>query len=311
MMHMKMNQIFGRPGRVIGLGLLLALSTSAALGEDTPAAGTEAERDRTEAQLEDAQARLEAAAREIAELTARIVGDAGVSAMARLEEFARGPRPVMLGINIGPVGGPEAREDGVLVLGVTPGSSAEEAGIRSGDVLLSLGGTRLDWSDDSSPVDKLLDGLRAVESGTKVEVGYARDGRAATVAVEARPWSWAHAFHYDNERARVAPPPGMPRPNDFLRRFTAERWGDMELVALSPGLGEYFKSSEGVLVVRAPADPTLGLQDGDVIVDIAGRVPLNPGHVARILRSYAPGERLVMTVIRHGERRQLEADIPG
>jgi len=311
MMHMKMKNRFDRPGLIIGLALILALSMSAALAEDAPAAGTEAERDRAEAQLEDAQARLEAAAREIAELTARIVGDAGAGALARIEEFARGPRPVMLGINIGPVGGTDAREDGVLVLGVTPGSAADEAGIRSGDVLLSLGATRLDWSDDRSPVNKLLDGLREVQPGTKVELSYQRDGSVATATVEAQPWSWARAFHYDSERARVPPPPGMPRANAFMRQFTADRWGDMELVALSPGLGEYFKTTEGVLVVRAPADPTLGLQDGDVIVDIAGRVPLNPGHVARILRSYAPGERLVMTVIRHGERRQLEADIPG
>jgi S1-C subfamily serine protease len=96
-----------------------------------------------------------------------------------------------------------------------------------------------------------------------------------------------------------------------LRQLMTDRWGDMELVTLSPGLGEYFKVDEGVLVVRAPSDTTLGLQDGDVILDIAGRTPQNPAHVARILRSYAPGERLVMTVVRSGERLQLEADVPG
>ncbi|MFU8895602.1 MAG: hypothetical protein ACNA8J_04380 [Gammaproteobacteria bacterium] len=70
------------------------------------------------------------------------------------------------------------------------------------------------------------------------------------------------------------------------------------------------KPDAGVLVVRAPSDPTLGLQDGDVIMDIGGRQPADPGHVVRILRSYVAGERLVMTVVRKGERRQLEADIP-
>lgn len=307
-MTMNMRNGFSRLGVIAALALTLALTT-AVLAEEAPA--TEPGQASAEAQLKEAQARLEAAAREIAELSARIMGDVGIDALTRIEDFARRSRPVMLGITIGAVGEPAAREDGVQVLGVTPGSSADEAGIRSGDVLMSIADRQLDWSDDSTPVHKLLETLREVEPGTRVELGYRRDGRMASATVEARPWSWARAFHFDNERARVAPPPGMPRPGVFLRQLTAERWGDMELVTLSPGLGEYFKASEGVLVVRAPADATLGLRDGDVILDIAGRTPQNPAHVARILRSYAPGERLVMTIVRSGERLQLEADVPG
>lgn len=261
------------------------------------------------AQLEDAQARLEAAAREIAELTAQMAGDAGASAIARLEELSRRSRPVTLGVAVGPVGGPEAREDGVQVMAVTPGSSAEQAGIRSGDVLLALGETQLDWRDDTPPVSKLLDELREIEPGTRFALSYRRDGQVATADVEARAGSWAQALAIDVERLRHALPPGAQE--TIMRRFMLDRWGDMELVALSPALGEYFKADEGVLVVRAPSDQALGLRDGDVIVDIAGRKPTDPGHVVRILRSYAPGERLVMTVIRQGERRQLEADIPG
>jgi type II secretory pathway component PulC len=306
-MHMNTSNTFGRLGTIAAVAATLALGTTAALGQEAPPARVDSGRDRTEAQLAEAQARLEAAAREIAELTARIVGDAGIDAVTRIEELVRRARPVMLGITIGPVGQPGAREDGVKVLGVTPGSSAEEAGIRSGDVLVSLGEQRLEWSDEHSPVDKLLEGLREIEPGARVELGYRRDGRTAQATVEARPWSWARALYFDNDRARVPPPPGMPRPGAFMRPLMADRWGDMELVALSPGLGEYFKTDEGVLVVRAPADPTLGLQDGDVIVDIAGRKPLNPAHVVRILRSYAPGERLVMTIVRSGEQLQLEA----
>jgi S1-C subfamily serine protease len=197
----------------------------------------------------------------------------------------------------------------VRVLGVTPGSSADEAGILSGDVLVSFGETRLDWSGDTSPVEKLLAKLgETAEPGTAVELGYLRDGRAAKATVEARPWSWSRALGAEGGPHRL--PPGGPQVQALLRQFMTDRWGDMELVALSPGLGEYFKATEGVLVVRAPADPALGLKDGDVIVDIAGRKPTDPGHVVRILRSYAPGERLVMTVVRAGERIQLEADVP-
>jgi type II secretory pathway component PulC len=308
---MNARQRLERLGLWLGLVATLVLTVSAALAEDRPPEAAERSRQGTEAQLEEAQARLEAAAREIADLTARIVGDAGMDALTRIEEFARRSRPVMLGITVGPVGEPEAREPGVRVLGVTPGSSAEAAGINSGDVLVALGDQRLDWSGDSSPLNKLLDGLRELEPGAVVEVAYLRDGDEATVSVEARPWSWARAFAFNGERPRIELPPMGALPQPGMRRLAAERWGDMELVTLSPELGEYFQASAGVLVVKAPSDPLLGLRDGDVIVDIAGRKPTDPGHVVRILRSYAPGERLVMTVVRRGVRQTLEADIPG
>jgi S1-C subfamily serine protease len=228
--------------------------------------------------------------------------------MTRIEEMARHPRPVMLGVNIGPVGGPEVRQDGVQVLGVTPGSAAEEAGIRSGDVLLAIGDVALTWNGDQSPVDKLLDALREAQPGATLEFRYTREGQVATAAVEARPWSWPRAFAHESERMLRDAPPGAQA---LMRRFMVDRWGDMELVTLTPALGEYFQAAEGVLVVRAPSSDLLGLRDGDVIVDIAGRAPVDPGHVVRILRSYAPGERLVMTVVRKGQRQQLEADVPG
>jgi S1-C subfamily serine protease len=302
--HKHVRGGLGRIAWSAALALALATGTLAAAA-DEPDAG---ERQDTEAQLEDAQARLEQAAREIAELAARVVGDVGVTAMARIEEMARNPRPVMLGVNIGPVGGPEAREDGVQVLGVTPGSAAEEAGIRSGDVLLAIGEVALAWNGDQSPVDRLLEVLREAQPGARLELRYSREGEVATAAVEARAWSWPRAFAHESERMLREAQPGAQA---LMRRLMVDRWGDMELVTLTPELGEYFQAEEGVLVVRAPASDLLGLRDGDVIVDIAGRAPVDPGHVVRILRSYAPGERLVMTVVRKGQRQQLEADIPG
>jgi membrane-associated protease RseP (regulator of RpoE activity) len=312
MKHMKHTQVkqqflYGRLGRVLTVAAIVALTASEALAEDPALPAEETARREAEAQLDQAQARLEQAAREIAEITARIVGDAGVTLVSRIEDFAARPR---LGVTIGPVGGAGAREEGVKVLGVTPGSPADQAGIRSGDVLLALGTVALDWSGDTSPSEKVVRTLRELEQGTTIDVAYRRDGRDASVAVEARPWSWPHAFAFERDgmRPRGPMPPGAP---GFLRRFVAESWGDMELVTLTPGLGEYFHADGGVLVVRAPADETLGLLDGDVILDIGGRKPADPGHVVRILRSYAPGERLVMSVLRKGEVRQLQADIPG
>jgi S1-C subfamily serine protease len=301
------------------IGIMAALAAAAALAAPAanaqpapeappaPPAAREEERAAAEARLREAEERLKEAAREIAELSAQVFADTGI---AIEREVIGRARRAMLGVSIGPVGEPGAREDGVKVLAVTPGGPADAAGIRSGDVLVSLGDTRLDWNGDTSAVDKLLGALRDVEPGTEVEVRYQRDGDEAATKVKVRSWSLA-GMPFDMEVLRGMLPPDAPHPPQFARRFMLDAWGDMELVSLTPGLGDYFKTEEGVLVVRAPTDDTLGLQDGDVIVDIAGRKPADPGHVVRILRSYSPGERLVMTVVRKGQRRQLEADIPG
>lgn len=299
---------------------LLLLAAGAAVAQEDPRAAAEAERARAEEQraaaeaeraaaevrLEEARARLEEAAREIAELTVGAMGDAGVMIRSELKDV-RKPAPVLLGVNIGPVGKPEDRDEGVRIQGVTPGSAADAAGIRSGDVLLAIEGKRLDWSDDTSPSQKLLDHLSTTEPGSRLEIEHRRDGQVLTADVEARPREDAFEFDFDFEELHRSLPPGGQA---FVARFLTDRWGDMELVELTPGLGDYFKTEEGVLVVRAPTDETLGLQDGDVILDIAGRKPADPRHVVRILRSYEPGERLVMTVVRKGRKQQLEADIP-
>jgi hypothetical protein len=56
-------------------------------------------------------------------------------------------------------------------------------------------------------------------------------------------------------------------------------------VELTPGLGEYFGTDAGLLVVRAPEGDDIDLRDGDVIPEIGGRIPQSVGHAMRILRS--------------------------
>ena len=84
----------------------------------------------------------------------------------------------------------------------------------------------------------------------------------------------------------------------------------MELVDLTPDLGKYFGTDEGVLVVRAPKDEALQLKDGDVILNIDNREPESPEHALRILRSYSQGETLEIQVMRQKRRRTLDITVP-
>ena len=100
-------------------------------------------------------------------------------------------------------------------------------------------------------------------------------------------------------------------PHGFAFRYgPAARWGDMELVSLTPDLGGYFGADQGLLVVRAPTEPGLGLRDGDVILSIDGRTPGDPTHAMRILRSYEPEEELTLFIIRRGRSETLTGTVP-
>ena len=87
-------------------------------------------------------------------------------------------------------------------------------------------------------------------------------------------------------------------------------WNDVELVSLTPALGEYFGVSEGLLVVRAGRAAELGFRDGDVIIDLAGRKPQSPEHALRILASFEPGESLQAAIMRQRRRESLAIRVP-
>ncbi len=72
----------------------------------------------------------------------------------------------------------------------------------------------------------------------------------------------------------------------------------VQMIALNPGLGEYFGVEEGVLISDASEENTLGLQSGDVLLSVDGREVRDPGHAARILSSYEQDEEVSLRVRR-------------
>ena len=79
---------------------------------------------------------------------------------------------------------------------------------------------------------------------------------------------------------------------------------------ITPKLGKYFGTDKGLLVVRAPEDGAGEVEEGDVLMGIDGRVPESPGHAFRILRSYQPGEKLKLDVLRNRKRLEVSVTVP-
>jgi predicted metalloprotease with PDZ domain len=106
---------------------------------------------------------------------------------------------------------------------------------------------------------------------------------------------------------------GMTLPPDFEAMLAPAGRGlrSLELVPLTPKLGQYFGADKGLLVVKAPA-PGAGasLEEGDVILTIGGRTPENARHAFRILGSYQPQEKVRVEVLRQRKRMALDLEVP-
>lgn len=193
---------------------------------------------------------------------------------------------------LGIVAGERTLAPGVRITGVTPDGPAHLAGLRSGDVILEVDGVVLDGRGDEDAMDLLLALLRDAAPGDSVAVRFARN----------------HRSHYtDVELGDAA---NLPRPGRAEPPLL-DRWADLELSPLTPTLGRYFGTAEGLLVLRTPVDAPVDLRDGDVILRVGQRVPASARHARRILASYGAGEALAVQVMREGSRMTLTSAVRG
>jgi heat shock protein HslJ len=93
---------------------------------------------------------------------------------------------------------------------------------------------------------------------------------------------------------------------ELRRGFRNDPLADLEFMALTPALGEYFGTDQGVLVTRASALNAFELREGDVILSINDRQPANAPHTLRILSGYAPGSTLDLKIMRQHEPLNLK-----
>jgi S1-C subfamily serine protease len=261
-----------------------------------------ATRGQMEDKLHSANDRLNEAAREISELTAKLYG----------EPMIRGSH-VLLGINVGEDAAGKSGP-GVRVISVSPGGPAANAGIKTNDVILSVEGKKLQTNPGKSPRQELLAHLHDVEPGSPIVVELQRDNKIQTVKVVPKE---IKLFMDPGMLPGLQNLDGQFADGDFLKqlesfsgRFDLNGFGSAEFVELTPGLGRYFGTDKGLLVVHPPKDGNLKLEEGDVILDIDGRVPTDGSHALRILNSYRAGESLKLHIMRQQKRVELAVEMP-
>ena len=243
------------------------------------------------------------------EQLARAVGDvARVSAQIR-QPVLRGTMPsvrfitggnAVLGLNI------EDSDFGVFVSGVTPNGPAATAGVAVGDTIVSINDVDLARTGNgSAPSATLLGQIGNVVPGDDVKLRVLRGGDFHDFVVKAgenRVFRQPFVFSDKNFNVWTA--------NHWMPFGYGGAWSDIELVSLTPTLGEYFGVEKGLLVVRAGRASELGFRDGDVIVELAGREPQSPEHALRILASFEPGESVAAAIMRQRKREALTIRVP-
>ncbi|HSC14344.1 MAG TPA: PDZ domain-containing protein, partial [Gammaproteobacteria bacterium] len=205
-------------------------------------------------QMVQAREQLARAVGDVARASAKLAQPAQYRMRGMPFVFAGGQ--AVLGLSI------EDSDFGVFVTGVTPNGPAATAGVEVGDTIVSINDVELArLAGTRSPTAALLGQIGMVAPGDDVKLRILRGGDYRDVVVKAGEGSLRKPFVFTGNRPVV-------RLNSWGAWMVNGQWSDIELVSLTPALGEYFGVTEGLLVVRAGRASELGFRDGDVIIDI-------------------------------------------
>ena len=276
----------------------------------------EAEEAKIRAKLDEARARLDKAAQEVAELSIQLGRDAMGGEHGIRTVTINGDRRAVLGVQIDNA----SDKAGARVMHVSPGGAAEAAGIRDGDVIVSIDGKSIAGGGNAGQA--VVEQMRTVKPDQKVKVRVLRDGKNKDFVVVARQMMLDRRVFAMRAPEMMGPGGGvgamggpmghmgaLPMVQQFRAFFPGE-FGGMELASLTPKLGSYFGTNAGVLVVQAPDNEAFKLEDGDVIQSIDGRKPDDGAHAMRILRSYRSGEKVNLNVLRQRKPLSLAITMP-
>jgi serine protease Do len=187
--------------------------------------------------------------------------------------------------------------NGVVIMGVEPGSPAEKAGLKGGDVITNVNGQPVKSGND------LVNPIAQAPIGSKVKIGYVRDRQtketSAVVEDRTRVFPGAASKQSDSQSDNGAAEYGLR-----VENLTPERASRIGLEGM-----------KGVLVVDV--DPAsfgddLGFTRGDIIAEV-NRQPVNTvAEYKAAVTKLKPGENVVFKVLRRQDNeRTLTVFLPG
>jgi serine protease Do len=217
-----------------------------------------------------------------------------------------------LGVGVADIDGQRAKdlklneERGVEIKRVEPGSPAEKAGFKEGDVVLEYNGQRVEGTEQFSRM------VRETPPGRNSRITISRNGANQTLTATI-------GEHQDSDfgrdfNLRIPPIPPMP-PIDVPRPVMAVRTSRVgfETETLNEQLAEYFGVKEGVLVRSVDKDSPAekaGLHAGDVILKVDGEAVKATRDVSGRLRDSWEKKTVPVQVMRNKRETTLQLELP-
>ena len=188
-------------------------------------------------------------------------------------------------------------QNGVVIMGVEPGSPAEKAGLKGGDVITSVNGQTVKTGND------LVNPIAQAPIGSKVKIGYVRDRQVkeTSAVVEDR------TRVFPNASSRLSDSQNDNSPAEFglrVENLTPER-------ASRVGMD----GQKGVLVVDV--DPAsfaddIGFTRGDLIAEVNRQPVASVAEYKAVISKLKPGSNVVFKVLRRQDSdRILTVFLPG
>jgi PDZ domain-containing secreted protein len=213
----------------------------------------------------------------------------------------------------------ETDKYGARIQSVIEDGPADKAGLKEGDIITRFNGTSLaqtnDADEDHSPGQRLVELASELDEGDTVRVEYRRDGQTRNATIIAEEVETPFSMNFKMPDFQMMPrwdgpdaprfefEPGGPGGLSF---FLDRGAGGLDLVELNGDLGEYFGTSEGLLVTKTRGDSASVLRAGDVILSIDGRKPTSVSQARRILGSYEEGETAKLEIMRKRQRMTVD-----
>lgn len=228
---------------------------------------------------------------------------------------------------------------GAYVTGVTPGGPAAKAGIQSGDIIAKVAGKAVTARGEESAGLRLIEMIGELDAGKAVDVELRRGKDTKKVKVtpadddtefftgvadggNLRSFSFAPGESFGVARPnemtieRIIPGEAItvrPSIGTGSFSFTTTARGplaSLEMATLNAGLGSYFGTTDGVLVINTGEKQELGLLPGDVVTAVDGRKVTSPSQLMRILRTYEKGEEFKLQIMRQKRAESVSGKMP-
>jgi serine protease Do len=183
-----------------------------------------------------------------------------------------------------------SKPEGALIARVVEGGPAEQAGLKTGDIILAYNGRELADSKQLPPM------VGNSDPGTRAQLKVMREGKVLDLAVEVGTLE-GNASELAEDAPPAAPSAGV---GVVVRPLSQEERARAQV------------ASGGVAVteVRDGAGRDAGLRPGDIILSIGGNEIDSPDRFAEVIGRLQPGRSIPLLVQRRGTPVFLALEIP-